>query len=332
MAKPAEIASADRLLREGLRYMPPDSDVAEWAERLRPAGYAGLLQGLLGAFAGDAGGAGRGVAHGEDASVRSPGSGRSPGSVRTPGQPANPDPATAPMSASVPDAEPEDIPLSAAAVLPGDGSGYPFTEPVGRIIEIVTQPARPGSHDDGHRPAAVIAVHALALHRRWLHESGTSDLTDAIALTQQAIATLDGSDGPLADRLAMLLAGMLLDRHLLLGDRMDLAAAREVYGGRASVRTPATPTPNSSLCWPGPPPGPPWDSLISAPCCGRGGRRRPAPSPPNCSRPPGWSVCSPARRRKHGSGGTPGRRRTGQCGHWRKQPPRCPPTTLCCPR
>ncbi|MEU3917285.1 CHAT domain-containing protein [Streptomyces sp. NPDC029004] len=221
LADPAEIASADRLLREGLRYMPPDSDVAQWAERLRPAGYAGLLQGLLGAFTGDAGGAGRGVAHSEDASVRAQAHRRTP-------DPA-PAPMPAPMSASVPDAEPEDIPLSAAAVLPGDGSGYPFTEPVGRIIEIVTQPARRGSQDDGQRPAAVIAVHALALHRRWLHESGTSDLTDAIALTQQAIATLDGSDRPLADRLAMLLAGMLLDRHLLLGDRMDLAAAREVY-------------------------------------------------------------------------------------------------------
>ncbi|MFF4452254.1 CHAT domain-containing protein [Streptomyces goshikiensis] len=247
-AGPAELAASDKLLREGLRHMPPGSDFAEWAEGLRSTGPATLLQQLLGVFTGGAAAPGAGTAGAAaaagaagagrrpaDEAVRAPGPARPPGSARPPG-PVRPPTRSAP-------AEDEDIPLSAAAVLPGDGSPYPFTEPVGRVLEIVTAAAGsappagsapqsgPGAAGwaDDRRPAPVMAAHALALHRRWLHESEIADLADAVALTRRAIAAADGADGPLADRLSLLLAGMLHDRYLLIGDRMDLHAARAAY-------------------------------------------------------------------------------------------------------
>ncbi|AYV31586.1 CHAT domain protein [Streptomyces sp. ADI95-16] len=237
-AGPAELAEADGLLREGARHMPPGSDFAEWAGELRATGPATLIQQLLGVFTGGAGAPGAAAAGAPgaarrpaDESVRAPGPARPPGSARPPG-PVRPPTRSAP-------AEAEDIPLSAAAVLPGDGSPYPFTEPVGRVLEIVTGPAGPA----GQRSAPVMAAHALALHRRWLHESEIADLADAVTLTRRAIAAADGTDGPLADRLSLLLAGMLRDRYLLIGDRMDLHAARTAYERLRDRSDPRAPHP-----------------------------------------------------------------------------------------
>ncbi|MFC6832858.1 CHAT domain-containing protein [Streptomyces goshikiensis] len=234
-AGPAELAEADRLLREGARHMPPGSDFAEWAEGLRATGPATLIQQLLGVFMGGASAPGAAAAGAPgaarrpaDDAVRAPGPARPPGSARPPG-PVRPPARSAP-------AEAEDIPLSAAAVLPGDGSPYPFTEPVGRVLEIVAGPAE-------QRSAPVMAAHALALHRRWLHESEIADLTDAVTLTRRAIAAAEGADGPLADRLSLLLAGILRDRYLLIGDRMDLQAARSAYERLRDRSDPRAPHP-----------------------------------------------------------------------------------------
>ncbi|MFF5805084.1 CHAT domain-containing protein [Streptomyces sp. NPDC012746] len=191
-----------------------------------------------------------------------PGSGRPPESVRPPEPAGQPGPVGPPESVRPAESvrpvgrwgsgAAEGGALSAAAILPGDGSEYPFTEPVGRVIEIVTGStgrigrdagAHDRARDDGDRPAGVMAVHALALHRRWLHESDIADLTQAVALTRQAIAAADGVDGPLTDRLSLLLAGMLRDRYLLIGDRMDLRAARTAYERLRDRSDPRTPRP-----------------------------------------------------------------------------------------
>jgi CHAT domain len=114
-----------------------------------------------------------------------------------------------------------DLDLS-AAVLVGDGSAYPFTVPVGRVVEVLEDV-------EAHRPAeaaypALDAAFALARHDRWLRQRDGLDLAEAIRLARRA-ASARGNDPRFTDRAAQLMATLLLDRYTLLGDRADLLAA-----------------------------------------------------------------------------------------------------------
>ncbi|MEU6099111.1 CHAT domain-containing protein [Streptomyces flaveolus] len=149
----------------------------------------------------------------------------------------------------------------AATVLLGDGSPDPFALPTGRAAELLGG----ASPADGPVQAA---ARALLHYHRWLRERDEHDLTTAVALVRRARTALDDTPAPdavgplsgdpaappaqptaprsaaersaLADRCAEFLARLLLDRHLLLGDRSDLDAAVQVYEAllpRASERT-----------------------------------------------------------------------------------------------
>lgn len=111
-----------------------------------------------------------------------------------------------------------------AAVLVGDGSADPFGVPAGRAVELLT--ARTGALST---PATVAL--AMVRYQRWLRERDGEDLTAAVDMVGHAAhaAGAGRSAGPLAGRLAALQAGMLLDRHLLLGDHADLEAADRAY-------------------------------------------------------------------------------------------------------
>ncbi|MEE1764976.1 CHAT domain-containing protein [Streptomyces sp. SP18BB07] len=116
----------------------------------------------------------------------------------------------------------------AATVLLGDGTPDPFALPSGRVAEILAGDDKPAS-------AAVAAARALTHYRRWLRERDGQDLTRAITLVRQALATSTTTALPapattaLIDRCAEFLAGLLLDRHVLLGDHADLDAAVHEY-------------------------------------------------------------------------------------------------------
>ncbi|WP_225631607.1 CHAT domain-containing protein [Streptomyces solaniscabiei] len=134
----------------------------------------------------------------------------------------------------------------AATVLLGDGSPDPFALPTGRVAELL------GGASPAEGPVQA-AARALLHYHQWLRERDEHDLTTAVALVRQARTALDDTSapdagGPLsgapaapsvrttaprspaaADRCAEFLARLLLDRHLLLGDRSDLDAAVQVY-------------------------------------------------------------------------------------------------------
>ncbi|MFI7234690.1 CHAT domain-containing protein [Streptomyces cyaneofuscatus] len=116
--------------------------------------------------------------------------------------------------------------LRIAAVLPGDGSPYPFVEPVGRVEELAEEGRATAGEQAGWAVAAGIG--ALALYDRWTHEREAGDLTRAITAAREAIGAADPVER-LATALTVLRAGMLMDRYTLLGDRMDLDAARDAY-------------------------------------------------------------------------------------------------------
>jgi CHAT domain len=262
LATPAERAQVDRFLDEVEAVVGPGDDmhriVAEM--RLRSSRAARLFHGLLGAAAG-----GRAGTPGSGARPAAPAP-RHPAPRRRPGA----EPAEAPgtgqrgagtgstgtaHSAGPPqqndtergNAEPEhterdDIEqekteqenaeiLRIAAVLPGDGSPYPFTEPVGRVLEIAAAArAAERATADGDPLGRAVAegVSALAWYDRWTHERETADLTRAIAATREAIGAASAAE-PLTVALTALLAGMLLDRYTLLSDRIDLDAAQDTY-------------------------------------------------------------------------------------------------------
>ncbi|MEH0423953.1 CHAT domain-containing protein [Streptomyces sp. B21-083] len=115
-----------------------------------------------------------------------------------------------------------------AAVLLGDGTPDPFAVPATRVAELV------GAQEPMSAPAA--ATLAVLHHHRWLRDRDGQDLETAVALARRAVATLGTADVPvstetaLADRCAEFLARLLLDRHLILGDRTDLDAAARAYG------------------------------------------------------------------------------------------------------
>ncbi|MEU9349077.1 CHAT domain-containing protein [Streptomyces sp. NPDC048278] len=122
-----------------------------------------------------------------------------------------------------------------AAVLLGDGTPDPFAVPATRVAELVGA-AEPTS-------APVATTLALLHHHRWLRDRDNQDLDTAVTLARRAVALLGAVSTPvsaesaLADRCAEFLARLLLDRHLVLGDRTDLDAATRAYEallGRAS--------------------------------------------------------------------------------------------------
>ncbi|MGW3101647.1 CHAT domain-containing protein [Streptomyces sp. NPDC001100] len=114
-----------------------------------------------------------------------------------------------------------------AAVLLGDGTPDPFAVPATRVAELV------GAEEPLSAPAA--ATLAVLHHHRWLRDRDGEDLETAVALARRAVATLGTAGVPvstatgLADRCAEFLARLLLDRHLVLGDRTDLDAATRAY-------------------------------------------------------------------------------------------------------
>ncbi|MFJ9892759.1 CHAT domain-containing protein [Streptomyces sp. NPDC091280] len=115
-----------------------------------------------------------------------------------------------------------------AAVLLGDGTPDPFALPAVRVAELV------GIEEPLSAPAA--ATLAVLHHHRWLRDRAGQDLETAVALARRAVAALGSAGVPvsaetaLADRCAEFLARLLLDRHLILGDRTDLDAAARGYG------------------------------------------------------------------------------------------------------
>ncbi|GAA3069065.1 hypothetical protein GCM10020254_11010 [Streptomyces goshikiensis] len=245
-AGPAELAEADRLLREGARHMPPGSDFAEWAEGLRATGPATLIQQLLGVFMGGASAPGGG-------SGGSPRRGPSPGGrCRTRSRPR----ATAglrPPAGSRPAPRPGRRPprrrtsrCRPRRSCPETAARTPSPNPWAASSKSSPgRPGRPGRPSSGPPPSWPRTPSAL--HRRWLHESEIADLTDAVTLTRRAIAAAEGADGPLADRLSLLLAGMLRDRYLLIGDRMDLQAARTAYERLRDRSDPRAPHPELAM-------------------------------------------------------------------------------------
>ena len=128
-----------------------------------------------------------------------------------------------------------------AAVLLGDGTPDPFAIPATRVAELVRAEAELSV------PAA--ATLAVLHHHRWLRDRDGEDLETAVALARRAVVALGTASTPisggtalgttdspfsagtaLADRCAEFLARLLLDRHLILGDRTDLDAAARAYG------------------------------------------------------------------------------------------------------
>ncbi|MEU1280436.1 CHAT domain-containing protein [Streptomyces sp. NPDC005805] len=229
-AGPAEVAASEALLRAGHAYMPPDSDLVASLGGPGPVDGTGLLRRLLGVVTGT----GR-VPAPRDGSTGGAAPGGSGDAERygPPGAPERCESLERYDSA-------DDIVSSAAAVLPGDGRPYPFTLPVGRVLEVV-------GADDAPASAAATAVRALALHRRWLHESETSDLEEAIALAERACTLAGEEPRALADRLALFLAGLLRDRYLLLGDLLDLSAARRITEGLRDRHDPRVPCPGLTV-------------------------------------------------------------------------------------
>lgn len=115
-----------------------------------------------------------------------------------------------------------------AAVLLGDGTPDPFAIPATRVAELV--------RIDGELSVPAAATLAVLHHHRWLRDRDGQDLETAVALARRAVTALATTDSPapagtpLADRCAEFLARLLLDRHLILGDRTDLDAAARAYG------------------------------------------------------------------------------------------------------
>ncbi|WP_353946638.1 CHAT domain-containing protein [Streptomyces sp. HUAS MG91] len=206
LAGPRERARVTQLLDTVASEVPPGSELHRLGAMLRAqnSGAARLLRELFG---------------------RAPGAARDVPS-RTPSPADDPGPARgAEPGAAFDDQETAEA-LRIAAVLPGDGSPYPFTEPVGRVAELAEEGRAAAGDPVGLAVAAGIG--ALARYDRWIHERETEDLTRAIADARVAIGAADSVE-PLGTALTALRAGMLLDRYTLLGDRMDLESARETY-------------------------------------------------------------------------------------------------------
>ncbi|MEU6844295.1 CHAT domain-containing protein [Streptomyces sp. NPDC046716] len=199
---PQERARVAQVLDAVLSEVPPGSDLYRLGAdlRARNSGAARLLRDLFGRAPDDA----------RDGPARTP----------SPAETGGADP-----GAAFDDQETAEA-LRVAAVLPGDGSPYPFTEPVGRVEELA-EDGRTGTGDPVGTAVAA-GIGALARYDRWIHERETEDLTRAIAAAQVAIGAA-GSVEELGTALTALRAGMLLDRYALLGDRMDLDSARETY-------------------------------------------------------------------------------------------------------
>ncbi|MFE6887157.1 CHAT domain-containing protein [Streptomyces sp. NPDC057694] len=206
LAVPHERARVTQLLDTVTSEVPPGSDLYRLAAELRTrnSGAARLLREWFGRTTGDT----------QDGRARTPSPADAPGPAR------GTDPAVAFDDQETAEA------LRVAAVLPGDGSPYPFAEPVGRVEELAEEGRTAAGDPVGTAVAAGIG--ALARYDRWIHERRTEDLTRAIAAAQVAIGAA-GSVEPLDTALTALHAGMLLDRYTLLGDRMDLDTARETY-------------------------------------------------------------------------------------------------------
>ncbi|MFG2784417.1 CHAT domain-containing protein [Streptomyces prunicolor] len=250
-ATDTERKAARAALSEALALLPPESPLyAPVAAALNRFG-SGDVRGLLGLFFG---GAPReepaGAAEPErepDEEVREAG-GHGPGGAPSPnGSPAsrsgNPvHGANRPRPSSRPTAHRTAPTLDLdAAVLLGDGTPDPFAIPATRVAELVRAEAELSV------PAA--ATLAVLHHHRWLRDRDGQDLETAVALARRAVVALGTTSTPisggialgttdspvsagtaLADRCAEFLARLLLDRHLILGDRTDLDAAARTYG------------------------------------------------------------------------------------------------------
>ncbi|MEU3661464.1 CHAT domain-containing protein [Streptomyces sp. NPDC032940] len=247
-----ERAATGRDLREALGLLPYGSPMRGPLSSALLEDAAGdarelirtLFDGLTGKDTGRAGHDRPGTAHAGSARVGATGKGsawtwtettRSEDSSRAPAGPAGEWAVEAPPALDL-----------AAAVLLGDGSPDPFALPAGRVAELLDG----ASESPGPVRAA---ASALLHHHRWLRERDEHDLATAVTLVRQARTALDAPAAPqdggpsdvaersaLADRCAEFLARLLLDRHLLLGDRGDLDAAVQVYEAllpRASERT-----------------------------------------------------------------------------------------------
>ncbi|WP_308190749.1 CHAT domain-containing protein [Streptomyces sp. HPF1205] len=240
-AGPEERAQVARLVDEASSMVPAGSELYHLVAglRRRGAGAAGMLKALFGTAAGRASGSTDSGAPRMPSTTAPPPDPTShhPLPTRRPAGTGRTGTTSATDFACIPDltgiADPGDSETSEilriAAVLPGDGSPYPFSEPVGRVLEIAEE-ARAAADEavDRSGRAVAVGVTALARYDRWIHERETEDLTRAIAAANEAINTA-GSVEPLGTALTALRAGMLLDRHTLLGDRMDLDAARDTY-------------------------------------------------------------------------------------------------------
>ena len=118
-----------------------------------------------------------------------------------------------------------------AGPLIGDGNPYPFTVPVGRLVEILDAARTSAAGDaDADRPLGPIlsVVRALALHHKWRREGDPRDFSACVGLARHGGAAIAGRS-ELGLRIDAFLSGLLLDRYALLGDRADLQAARRGF-------------------------------------------------------------------------------------------------------
>ncbi|MFJ4467875.1 CHAT domain-containing protein [Streptomyces sp. NPDC089424] len=232
-ATEAERKSARAALSEALALLPPNSPLRPPVQAALHRFGAGDVRRLLGLFLGA-------TSWGEpEAGDRGPGEGVRGAAATTGGSPraANPpgphggDPAhgagPAPSSGPTTFHAAPVLDLDAAVLL-GDGTPDPFAVPATRVAELVGA-GEPMS-------AAAAATLAVLHHHLWLRNRDGEDLESAVSLARRAVTVLGTIGDPvsahaaLADRCSEFLARLLLDRHLLLGDRTDLDAAALAYG------------------------------------------------------------------------------------------------------
>ena len=144
-------------------------------------------------------------------------------------EPSGPAPRAARHKAVIsadPDAVLEVDPQAAMPI--GDASPYPFTQPTGRVFEVLEEARTAGLEEAGARGPVPPVIRALALHQRWLRERDPGDFAAAIESALRSAATME-TGSALALRVVAFVTGLLMDRYSLLGDRADLEAARRGY-------------------------------------------------------------------------------------------------------
>lgn len=116
-----------------------------------------------------------------------------------------------------------------AGPLIGDGSPYPFTVPVGRVIEVLDATDVPAA-EDADLPLGPVrsVIRALALQHKWLREGDARDFNGCVRFAGLGAAAIAGQS-ELRLHIDAFLSGLLLDRYALFGDRADLEAARRGF-------------------------------------------------------------------------------------------------------